>query len=131
MSTTASRLAVLVFTDIVNSADLKNRIGATAYTPQLERHHQLFEAACSAFGGTVLKHTGDGFLASFSVVSDAVRAALRFQQSKPSLVATDFGARGNSRRRGRRPGNDGPAGRRGRHRRRRGTDHVTGLWRTD
>src|SRR5437763_1501960 len=84
MSTTASRLAVLVFTDIVDSAGLKTRIGATAYTPLLERHNQLFESACSVFGGTILKHTGDGFLASFSAVSDAVRAGLRFQQSMRS-----------------------------------------------
>jgi class 3 adenylate cyclase len=75
---TASRLAVLLFTDIVGSAELKGHIGTAAYATMLERHNRLFESAAAGFGGEVLEHTGDGFFAAFATASDAVRAALQF-----------------------------------------------------
>src|SRR5439155_6617798 len=74
--------AVLLFTDLVDSTGLKNRIGTAAYVPLLERHNALFEQSCAGVAGAeVLKHTGDGFIAAFTTASDAVRAALRFQQA--------------------------------------------------
>ncbi len=78
---TASRLAVLLFTDLVGSTDLKGRIGAPAYAGLLDRHNAIFEKICADLHGQVLKHTGDGFFAAFTTASDAVRAALRFQHA--------------------------------------------------
>src|SRR3954471_19723782 len=75
----ASRLTVLMFTDIVGSTSWKTQLGAGAYAQLLLRHNELFESTCASFDGEILKHTGDGFFASFSAASDAVRAALRFQ----------------------------------------------------
>src|SRR5437667_1110563 len=77
-TTPSSRLAVLLFTDLVRSTELKSRLGTGGYTPLLERHNQLFESACAQLRGEVLKHTGDGFFAAFTTASDAVRAALKF-----------------------------------------------------
>jgi class 3 adenylate cyclase/serine/threonine protein kinase len=78
---TSSRLAVLLFTDIVGSTDLKGRLGAGAYPNLLQRHNDLFEQICRDERGDVLKHTGDGFFAAFTTASDAVRAALLFQHA--------------------------------------------------
>jgi serine/threonine-protein kinase len=75
----ASRLAVLLFTDIVGSTDLKARIGTTTFATLLQEHNSLFESACAELHGEILKHTGDGYFAAFATGSEAVRAALRFQ----------------------------------------------------
>jgi class 3 adenylate cyclase len=76
-----SRLTALLFTDIVDSTGIKARIGNAAYTASLQRHNALFEQAIAASsGGSIIKHTGDGFFAAFRNVSQAVRCALRFQR---------------------------------------------------
>src|SRR5688500_20129455 len=79
---TQSRLAVLLFTDVVGSTDVKSKIGTAAYTRLLSRHNELFESLCKRFaGGEILKHTGDGYFAAFGTASDAVRFALLFQHA--------------------------------------------------
>jgi WD40 repeat protein/class 3 adenylate cyclase len=75
-----TRLTVLLLTDIVRSTELKSARGADEYARLLERHNALFESVSRNFNGTILKHTGDGFLASFESSADAVRTALAFQQ---------------------------------------------------
>jgi len=75
-----SRLAVLMFTDIVGSTHLKTRIGVEAYLRCLARHDGLFRDALSqAPGAEILQETGDGYFVAFANVADAVRCALRFQ----------------------------------------------------
>lgn len=75
-----TRLAVLLFTDIVGSTDLKSRLGDSAYKRLLDRQNQLFETGAREISGArVIKHTGDGFLAEFRTPSDAVKFALLFQ----------------------------------------------------
>lgn len=79
---TGSKLAVLLFTDIVGSTSFKNRLGTTTYSSLLATHNRLFEQTCGGIAGAeVLKHTGDGYVATFATVSDAVRCALLFQQT--------------------------------------------------
>lgn len=74
------RLAVLLFTDIVDSVTLQQRVGTEVYAGLLRRHDDVFRGVLAEFpGATVINHTGDGFLARFERSSDAVRAALRFQ----------------------------------------------------
>jgi class 3 adenylate cyclase len=75
-----SRLMVLMFTDLVNSTGLKNAIGAAAYRPLIARHDAIMHAILSTTpGARMLQDTGDGYFVAFETVSDAVRAALRFQ----------------------------------------------------
>jgi serine/threonine-protein kinase len=77
---TVTRLAVLLFTDIVGSTQLKEKLGGAAYTKLLTRHNELFEAGLKECRGALtIKHTGDGYFASFPTASDAVRFALMFQ----------------------------------------------------
>jgi len=85
----SSRLLVLMFTDLVGSVELKNRLGANAYTSLIARHDRLFrEIVGAGTDNRVIQDTGDGFLAGFATTSDAVQAALRFQDQ---LRRTDWG----------------------------------------
>ena len=76
---TPHRIAVLLFTDIVDSVGLQGRLGTNRYAQILRRHDELFRSLIKGTSGRILKHTGDGFLADFSVASEAVSLALVFQ----------------------------------------------------
>ncbi len=73
------RLSVLLFTDIVGSVRLQEQLGTQVYAALLKRHDDLFREAIANSSGRILKHTGDGFLAEFSMSSEAVATGLRFQ----------------------------------------------------
>jgi class 3 adenylate cyclase len=80
LATPATRLSVLLFTDIVGSTQLKSTLGTAVYTRLLQRHNELFDAGLRECpGAQSIKHTGDGYFASFTTASDAVRFALKFQ----------------------------------------------------
>jgi serine/threonine-protein kinase len=79
---TASRLMVLLFTDIAGSVDLKSRLGGAEAARVIARHDQIFQSIMGGVtGADILKDTGDGFLASFDSATDAVAVALRFQHA--------------------------------------------------
>jgi CHASE2 domain-containing sensor protein/class 3 adenylate cyclase len=76
----SSRMAVLLFTDMVDSVALERRLGTESYSRLLKFHHQLFLKALAAVGtGKIHMDTGDGFLCEFSTAADSVNAALLFQ----------------------------------------------------
>ena len=72
-------MAVLLFTDIVDSVGLQGRLGTEQYADVLRRHDVMFRELVDKTSGRILKHTGDGFLADFNTASEAVRVALAFQ----------------------------------------------------
>lgn len=77
-----SRLAALLFSDIVDSTGMKSRVSTAAYTASLKRHNARFEESIAACrDGKIIKHTGDGFFAQFQTASDAARCALQFQRA--------------------------------------------------
>ena len=79
---TASRLSVLLLTDIVGSTDLKTRLGLSEYARRLARHDEIVKKLIAEYpSAEILKDTGDGYFASFATTSDAVRFALRFQRA--------------------------------------------------
>jgi len=79
-TTTQSQLAVLMFCDIEGSVLLKQKAGSLAYGQALARHDALFKEIIKGTpDSSILKDTGDGFLARFTSVSDAINAALQFQ----------------------------------------------------
>jgi WD40 repeat protein/class 3 adenylate cyclase/serine/threonine protein kinase len=80
VSPLSSRLMVLMFTDVVNSAGIKADVGAEAYGTLVARqdrivHHTVSETP----GAQVLQDTGDGYFIAFPNVGDAIEAALRYQ----------------------------------------------------
>src|SRR6185369_13269536 len=75
-----SRMAVLLFTDMVDSVALERRLGTEAYSRLLKLHHRLFlQVLEQIHGGEVRNDTGDGMLCEFGTAAAAVNAALLFQ----------------------------------------------------
>lgn len=75
-----TRLAVMLFTDIVSSTALKSVVGSGGYVRLLARHNELFERGLAEVeGARIIKATGDGYFAEFPTASTAVRFALVFQ----------------------------------------------------
>jgi class 3 adenylate cyclase/dienelactone hydrolase len=69
-------LATLLFTDVVASTAKAEELGDAAWRRLLERHDAVFRSHLEHFRGTEVKHTGDGFLATFDGPGRAVECAL-------------------------------------------------------
>ena len=76
-----SQLKVFMFTDLVESSATVRKLGDVEYVRQvLEPHNEVFRRLLSEYrGATEVKHTGDGFMATFTSASDAALCGLRFQ----------------------------------------------------
>jgi class 3 adenylate cyclase/pimeloyl-ACP methyl ester carboxylesterase len=71
-----STFAVVVFTDIVDSTAREVAVGDQAWRQLLEDHDRLAHDLVGRHGGRIVKHTGDGLLATFTDPASAVRASL-------------------------------------------------------
>jgi TolB-like protein/class 3 adenylate cyclase/Tfp pilus assembly protein PilF len=83
----ARQLAAIMFTDIVGYTSLMGEDEASAYQ-LLKKNRQVQKPLIEKHSGKWLKEMGDGVLASFSTVSDAVYCALAIQkacQKEPDL----------------------------------------------
>ncbi|HSM43969.1 MAG TPA: BTAD domain-containing putative transcriptional regulator, partial [Acidimicrobiia bacterium] len=89
---TTERLAILV-TDIEDSTGAWDR-HPQAMAHALGSHDRAILDAVEANQGSVFKHTGDGMLAAFPAVTDAVRAA---EVAQRALSVTDWGELGELR----------------------------------
>lgn len=69
-------LATVLFTDIVGSTERAAELGDAAWHELLERHDAAVRAELHRYGGREVKHTGDGFLASFEGPARAMRCAV-------------------------------------------------------
>ena len=79
----------IMFTDIEGSTDLTRRIGDHAAVLLLLEHDRIIDAALDAHHGTRVKHTGDGVMASFLSVADAVGCAIAIQRGLRDRYASD------------------------------------------
>jgi class 3 adenylate cyclase len=70
-----------LFTDIVGSTQQLVTLGEEKWNERLDRHDEAVTAAIRDTGGTVIKHTGDGFFAAFDTPGAAVEAAVRIQRA--------------------------------------------------
>jgi class 3 adenylate cyclase len=68
-------LATIVFSDIVESTAVLERLGDAAWTILLREHNQTVRALVDRFRGRELTTLGDGFLALFDGAARAVHAA--------------------------------------------------------
>src|ERR671925_665340 len=73
--------AIVLFTDLVGSTELRSRLGEDAAEALRAQHDALVTGAIDANRGTVVKNLGDGFMATFTGASDAVGAAVAIQQA--------------------------------------------------
>lgn len=72
---------VILFTDIVGSTALTQRLGDHAAMRLLRAHNDLVREALDVWKGREVKHTGDGIMASFRSASNGVGCAIDVQRS--------------------------------------------------
>lgn len=68
-------LATIVFSDIVDSTKILERVGDAAWADLLRTHNERVRAVIDRFLGREITTLGDGFLALFDSAGKAVRAA--------------------------------------------------------
>ena len=73
-----------MFTDIVTSTDLIGLIGDSSWQELLKWHDRTLQAALERAGGETVRHTGDGFFASFAETRAAVDCAVDIQRQLAS-----------------------------------------------
>ena len=78
-------LATLLFTDICGSTERAAQLGDRSWRYMLERHDALFRRALDRHRGREVKHTGDGFLATFDGPARAIRCAADLTDSVGSI----------------------------------------------
>jgi class 3 adenylate cyclase len=79
-----------LFTDIVDSTRLLETLGDEKWKRLLGRHNELVRERIGEAGGEVIKHTGDGFFASFDSPKAAIEAAVAIQRALDAeIVAPD------------------------------------------
>lgn len=71
----------ILFTDVVGSTDLVQRLGDTRAREVLRQHERIVRDALRAYGGSEVKTMGDGFLASFSSASRALECSIAIQRA--------------------------------------------------
>jgi len=76
-----SGLVTILFTDMEGSTGLTQRLGDAAAQELLRTHNAIIRDALKAHGGSEIKHTGDGVMASFPVSSRALECAVAIQQA--------------------------------------------------
>src|SRR6476646_5237876 len=81
MTTARPTTATILFSDLVNSTELLQRVGDDAAQRVFEAHHRLLRDAVAAHGGAEVKWTGDGLMVAFDSATSAVRCAIAMQQA--------------------------------------------------
>ena len=74
------QLAAIMFTDIVGYTALMGNDEQKAFE-LLNKNRQLQKPIIEQFNGRWIKELGDGVMASFNTVSDAVNAAIKIQET--------------------------------------------------
>jgi len=75
-----SGFRAVMFTDIVGSTEMTARLGDSAALELVRAHDAMVRRGLEAHGGREVKHTGDGIMASFGDVANAVTAAADIQR---------------------------------------------------
>ena len=69
----------ILFTDLVGSTSLLQQVGEQAFMGLLAEHDLIIRRSLVAWRGREVKHTGDGVMASFEDVANALECALAIQ----------------------------------------------------
>ncbi|MCH8025796.1 MAG: adenylate/guanylate cyclase domain-containing protein [Chloroflexi bacterium] len=70
----------ILFTDMESSTALTERLGDAGAQEVRRTHNDIVRTALDANGGSEIKHTGDGIMASFSAASSALGCAIAIQR---------------------------------------------------
>jgi class 3 adenylate cyclase len=77
----AKGLVTILFTDIVGSTTLTQRLGDAKARKLLRVHDTIVRGALEKHNGSEIKHTGDGIMASFYSASQALECAIATQKA--------------------------------------------------
>jgi class 3 adenylate cyclase len=77
----AGALATILFTDMEGSTTLTQRLGDAKAQKVLRTHNAIVRDAIRTHGGSEIKHTGDGIMASFPSASGALECAIAMQRA--------------------------------------------------
>jgi class 3 adenylate cyclase len=72
---------VIMFTDLQDSTGLSVFVGDVRAIELLGEHDRIIRDAVLENNGNVVKHTGDGFLISFTTIADCLNSAVAIQRS--------------------------------------------------
>lgn len=78
----------ILFTDIAGSTAITQRLGDTGAMRALGIHDRVVREALPLHSGSEVKHTGDGVMASFRSVVDAIGCAITIQRNVTAEVAS-------------------------------------------
>ena len=73
-------LQIILFTDMEGSTGLTQRLGDAKAQELLRTHNTIIREALNIHGGTEIKHTGDGIMASFPSAARALASAVAIQR---------------------------------------------------
>jgi class 3 adenylate cyclase len=76
-----SAFRTVLFTDLEGSTSLTQRLGDDEAMQVLRSHDAIIRSAIGASGGRMVKHTGDGIMASFVSGSAGIQCAISIQQA--------------------------------------------------
>jgi len=76
-----SGLLTILFTDMEGSTTLTQRLGDARAQEILRTHNSIVRDALKTHGGSEVKHTGDGIMASFPFASRALECAVGIQRA--------------------------------------------------
>lgn len=79
----------VMFTDLKGSTQMSRNLGDTLAMKLLEQHDAIICQAVGESGGVLVKHTGDGVMASFCSVPDTVACAIKIQRGFQSFRAME------------------------------------------
>jgi class 3 adenylate cyclase len=79
--TLGSALRAIMFTDIVDSTGMSERLGDARMVEMVRAHDAIVRRSLKDKSGREVKHTGDGIMASFEEVRAAVECARAIQQA--------------------------------------------------
>lgn len=80
-----SGTVTLLFSDVENSTELSDSLGDRAWAQLIGGHLDSLAASVEAHRGTVIKTLGDGAMAAFASVTDALECALDLQRLASEL----------------------------------------------
>ncbi len=90
-----SGLLTILFTDMEGSTTLTQRLGDAKAQELLRTHNSIVRDALKTHGGSEIKHTGDGIMASFPFASRALACAVasrgRLQRTTKRILTPPSG----------------------------------------
>jgi class 3 adenylate cyclase len=78
----------ILFTDIVGSTSLTQRLGDAGAMEVLRTHDEIVRGALQRHRGSEVKHTGDGVMAAFLSVVGAIESAVEIQRRLSEVATT-------------------------------------------